>query len=139
MFYSSGIIRYSQHYGNFKLIVEVDKQLADYYRALVPKEINLNHQRYLPHISVVRNEKPPYAYEVHWGKYDKQSIEFKYSHYVYNDETYYWLNAFSTRLEDIRIELGLPASSIYTRPPSGFQRCFHITIGNTKGKETYDL
>lgn len=128
MFYSYGTIRYFKN----KLIVEVDKELAEYYRALVPKAVALNHQRYPPHISVVRNEKPFAEYMKYWGMYDDHQIRFQYSHYVYNDETYYWLNAFSTRLEDIRVELGLQASSIYTRPPSGFQRCFHITIGNIK-------
>ena len=41
------------------------------------------------------------------------------------DGVYYWLNVYSTRLEDIREELGLK------RLPGSFE-AFHITIGNNK-------
>lgn len=133
LFQSSGIL----HYGENKLIVEVDRELAKYYFALVPKSINLQPQRYAPHISVVRKETPPN--KQYWDKYEGEIIEFLYEPYVYNDEVYYWLNTFCNRLERIRLELGLPISSQYTRPPSGFDKCFHITIGNTKSNFLQDI
>lgn len=39
----------------------------------------------------------------------------------------------STRrpLGDLRVSLGLPESSQWTRPPDG-RECFHMTVGNTK-------
>lgn len=126
LFNSTGTL----HYEDKKLIVEVDKELAAYYRSLVPKYIKLNPQKYAPHISVVRNEVP--VNKEHWDKYEGEQVEFAYENYVYNGTIYYWLNAFCVRLEDIRMELGLPVSSEYTRPPDGFLKCFHLTLGNTK-------
>jgi|ERR1700722_524887 len=126
MFSSIGTLRYHDE----KLIVEVDQQLGRYYFNLVPKWFKLSHQKYPPHISVVRKEVLPN--KQYWKKYDGEAIEFLYENYCYNDEVYFWLNAFCTRLEEIRLELGLPVSSQYTRPPSGFHKCFHITLGNCK-------
>jgi len=118
------------HYEDNKLVVETDRELARYYFSLVPKYVKLNPQRYAPHISVVRKEVP--AKMEHWKKYEGESVEFLYEPHVFHGDVYYWLNTFSTRLEEIRLELGLPVSSEYTRPPGGFFKCFHMTIGNTK-------
>jgi hypothetical protein len=126
MYSSIGTLKYHDE----KLIVEVDQQLGKYYFNLVPKWFKIHPQKYPPHISVVRKEIPPN--KQHWKKYDGEAIEFLYDTFIHNDEAYFWLNAFCTRLEEIRLELGLPVSSPYTRPPSGFHKCFHITIGNTK-------
>lgn len=121
------------HYGETKLIVEADQELSRYYFALVPKSAKLNPQRYGAHISVVRNEVPTKL--EFWKKYEGELIEFYYEPYVHNGEVYYWLNTFSNRLEEIRLELGLPISSEYTRPPGGFFKCFHMTIGNIKWQD----
>jgi hypothetical protein len=67
-----------------------------------------------------------------WGKYEGQEIDFSYENVIHSGTVYYWLNAFSTKLEEIREELGLPVSSQYTLPPEGFVKCFHITIANQK-------
>lgn len=127
---SNGILKYSKSDVGFKLIVEVDPGIALFYRALIPKYITFNPQRYAPHISVVRNEIPPNIQ--YWGKYENQEVEFTYSNVIKNGKVYWWLDAFSNQLEDIRVELGLPISSEYTRPPDGFEKIFHITIGNQK-------
>lgn len=131
LFESSGILRYSytEEYG-YKLVLEVDKGIADFYRSLIPKWIKVNSQMYAPHISVVRKEVP--ANLDVWGKYEGEIINFLYENQVNNGIIYYWLNAFCIRLEKIRIELGLPVSSQYTLPPEGFTKCFHITIANEK-------
>ena len=126
---SVGTLRYSEN--PYKLIVEVDPEIVRYYRALLPKYIHTNPQAYAPHISVVRNEVPVHL--EHWGKYEGQPLEFTYEGYVYSGQVYIWLNAFSTRLEEIRTELGLPVSTEYTRPPDTFIKVFHITLGNRKG------
>ena len=125
MYSSVGKLRYSEHY----LVVDVDSGIVELARALVPKALYLNRQRYAPHISVVRHEKPVVL--KNWGKHEGREVEFKYSTYVYNDEVYYWLQAFSPTLSNIRVELGLSKFSEWSRPPDG-QDCFHITIGNTK-------
>jgi hypothetical protein len=128
---SKGPLRYS-HAKNagFKLILEVDPDLAYFDRAMIPKHISINPQKYAPHISVVRNEHC--VNMEYWGKYEGEQIEFKYSNYIHNGEVYWWINAFSAKLEEIRIELGLPVSSLYTIPPNGYLKCFHITLANSK-------
>lgn len=126
---SVGVLRYGSD--PYKLFLEVDPGIAAFYRAMIPKWITTNPQRYAPHISVVRNEIPP-RMDL-WGKYEGCEVEFRYENVVYNGTVYYWLNAFSSRLEEIRVEMGLPVSSPYTRPPDGFLQCFHITLGNLKG------
>lgn len=129
---SSGPLRYHRgDHGGYKLIVEVDPEIVRYYRSLLPKWIHTNRQMYDPHISTVRNEIPPYP--EHWGKYEGEIVEFCYTHTVFHGTIYYWINAFCCRLEEIRVELGLPISSEYTRPPDTFAKVFHITIGNVKG------
>jgi len=131
LFESTGKLRYGRgESGGFKLIVEVDPEIVRYYRSLIPPWIKTNPQMYAPHISVVRREIP--ASMENWGRYDGENLTFTYSNFVYNGEVYYWLNAYSTRLEEIRLELGLPVSTQYTRPPGDFVKAFHITLGNLK-------
>jgi hypothetical protein len=124
-FSSIGILRYRED----NLVVDVDYGIVDLARALVPKATYLNRQRYAPHISVVRHEKPIIL--KNWGKHENAEVEFKYSTYIYNDEKYYWLQVLSPALNNIRVELGLSMFSKWSKPPDG-QDCFHITIGNTK-------
>lgn len=128
---SKGPLKYS-HSTNagFKLIVEVDPGITSFCRALIPKHITINPQRYAPHISVVRHE---HAVNMDfWGRYEGQFVEFEYDPYIHHGKVYWWLNVFSTRLEEIRVELGLPVSSEYTRPPDGYDKVFHMTLGNHK-------
>lgn len=131
MFEATGRLRYDIHPKvGHKLIVEVDPAIGPYYRSLVPKYIPIKPQLYPSHISVVRHEIPPNL--EFWGKYEGEVIPFCYDNYIHNGKVYYWLNAFSKRLEEIRLELGLPVDSPYTRPPDGLAKTFHITIGNLK-------
>lgn len=137
LFWSSGPLRYTRNfncadgsYSGYKLNVMVDPGIVEYYRALVPKYVGLNGTRYPAHISVVRRETPKNP--EFWGKYEGEEVKFAYSNAVHNGKIYFWLNAFSERLEEIRLELGLPVSTEYTRPPDGYTKCFHITLGNLK-------
>lgn len=127
MFTSVGKLIYSEN--PYKLIVEIDPEISNYYRSLVPKYIHLNRQKYAPHISVVRKETPRDLSS--WNKYANQEIEFEYEGVIYNDEAYYWLNVRSWDLEMIRRELGLNLISEITKSPDGRHR-FHTTIGNIK-------
>jgi len=112
----------------YKLIVEIDSEISRYYLSLIPKYIQLNKPKFAPHISVVRKEMPNLLY---WGKYENQFIDFQYENIIYNDELYYWLNIYSPKLEEIRLELGLTNASGITRAPNGRHR-FHTTLGNVK-------
>jgi hypothetical protein len=126
LFTSTGTLRY----GYTNLVLDVDQGIVDYYRAMLPKWVRTNKQMYPAHISVVRKEVPPNMQ--FWGKYAGEQIEFRYSNVIRNSAMYYWLDAWSERLEQIRLELGLPVDSPFTRPPDGFAKTFHVTIGNTK-------
>lgn len=129
MFESQGKLRYS--IGTYhKLIVEIDSEIVRYYRSLMPKYILTNSQMYRPHISVVRHEIIPNL-DI-WGKYEGEEIVFYYDGIVHSGTVYYWLNCFCGRLEEIRVELGLPVHSRYTTPPERFKHCFHCSIGNSK-------
>lgn len=134
VFESTGVLRYSYKEGyGYKLILEVDKDIANY-RKFIPKCFKVNSQMYPPHITVVRNEIPVNldVWDKQVKEYEGEEIKFLYSNYINRGTVYWWLNAFCTRLEEIRVELGLPVSSVYTLPPEGFVRCWHITIGNSK-------
>lgn len=130
LYESKGIIRYSIVDIGYKLVVDIDQSIADYYRSLIPKYKYVNRQKYPAHISVVRHEKPPNLEK--WGKYNGEEVIFWYDNEIKSGQVYYWLNTFSEKLEKVRTELGLPVSSEYTRPPEGYLKCFHCTIGNIK-------
>lgn len=131
MFSSVGKLKYEK--GNvyqYKLALYIDREISRYYRSLIPKWIKPNSQMYPPHVSVVRNEVPLNLDA--WGKYENEPIKFYYENIVRFGKVYCWLNVFCKRLEDIRLELGLPVDSQYTLPPEGYVKCFHSTIGNFK-------
>lgn len=128
LFESIGVLRYSPEPSNLRVVV--DPGIGDFYRAMMPKSISTNRPMYPTHISVVRKETVPNV--EFWGKYEGEPVTFHYSNVVHSGRVYYWLNAFCTKLEDIRLELGLPVSSPYTLPPEGFNKCFHITLANIK-------
>lgn len=128
MFSSKGVLRYSED--PYKLIVEVDQAIADYYRSLLPKYKKPNPQKYKAHISVVRKEIPVNLEA--WGIHEGEEVEFFYDPGVKFGTVYCWLNVWCKRLEEVRRELGLPVNSPYTLPPEGFEKCFHCTIGNYK-------
>jgi len=131
LYKAAGILRYGVAEYGHKLVLEIEQDLADYYRSLIPKYYHVNRQRYGAHVSVVRKETP--ANPDAWGKYEGEEIEFVYDSEIKRGTVYWWLNVFCVRLEEIRVELGLPVSSQYTLPPEGFVKCFHTTIGNSKG------
>lgn len=128
LFTSTGTLRYGKTV-NY-LVLDVDQGIVNYYRALMPKWIKTNSQLYPAHISVVRKEDA--INKEFWGKYEGELVNFSYSNIIHNGQVYYWLNAWSKRLEDIRLELGLQVDSPYTKPPDGLEKTFHITIGNVK-------
>ena len=130
LFKSSGILRYHNE-PVLKLVLDIDQEISEYYRSLIPKWFEKpSKQMYMAHISVIRNETP--VKMENWGKYEGKEIEFCYSNVIQFGEVYCWLNCFSTELEKIRLELGLKVDSPYTKPPDGLEKTFHTTIGNFK-------
>jgi hypothetical protein len=131
LYESVGTLNYKHEEGyGYRLVVDIDPEISRYYRSLIPKWHSFNSQMYSPHISVVRHETP--ARLEFWEKYQGDAIQFVYSNVIQRGEVYWWLNVFSKKLEEIRIELGLPVDSPYTRPPDGFEKCFHTTLANSK-------
>jgi len=123
MYTSIGLLRYND--GENKVYMECPSQIVDYYRSLVPKEIELNKTRFAPHVTVVRKEVIIKRDE--WRKYDGCECSFEYSPIIGNNETYWWLPVTSKQLEVLREGLGLIGC-----PP--WHNGFHLTIGNTKGR-----
>lgn len=126
---SKGILEYSE---NWRLVVRVEQDLADYYRSLIPKWMDVQRPRWPAHITVVRQEFETPVHKNHWWKYNNKPIDFLYEPKIHQGELYYWLNVYCVELENIREELGLPYRSRYTQPPKGFKKFFHCTIANKK-------
>ena len=125
-----GLLNYSiTETGLYRLVVDVDPAISDYYRALVPKSVRLNRQKYAPHITVLREAAIPRL--LAWGAYDGERIVFEYNPEIRTGEVYFWLEVYSKDLEDIRVGLGLDPFGPNARPPDD-KDCFHMTLGNLK-------
>ena len=88
--------------------------------------------KYPAHITVSRNEAPVNIEA--WKKYDGEAVEFFYTPGIKQGKIYYWLDVYCVRLEDIRLELGLPVVNLYEPPLPGFRKRFHLTVANIKGQ-----
>lgn len=131
LYVSSGILKYDKKEGyGHKLTLTVDPEIVLLYRSLIPKYIEIQPQKYAPHISVVRRETVQNLQ--FWDKYEGEEIEFEYSPVIRSGTVYYWLDVYSKRLESIRRELGLPVDSQFSVPPLGYSKTFHFTLGNCK-------
>ena len=127
MFQGIGKIEYGEQ---SKVVAWVDEELSRYYRSLIPKTKCVQPQMYPAHITVVRS----YPIEIvlnwtAWGKYKGKTITFDYNGKILYEYPYYYLEAWSQELNDIRIELGLPEFRILR---AKMVNCFHITIANVK-------
>ena len=134
LFEAQGILRYTEK-PTYKCILEIDQEIVNYYRWFLPKCLEINPQKYRAHISIVRKEIPKNL--DFWAKYEGKVINFWYQNVIYNGEIYFWLDAYSLKLEKIREELGLSNVWIYDKPLIGFNKIFHITLGNVK-KNLFD-
>ncbi len=128
MHLSLGALDYCVKDDYYRLVVLVDPELHRFLRSLVPPYYVCRPQKYPPHITVVRGEKPKTEA---WGKYQGTMVEFSYETFLHHNDVYWWFNCYSDRLTEIRLELGLPPSYRLTRPPDGAD-CFHSTVGNSK-------
>jgi len=126
MYKSEGILQYF-YSNNYKLWLLLDDSIGDYYRSLIP-HCN-NKPKYPTHISVFRGEEIPNLNK--WGLYENKIVEFEYGNTVYNNDTYWWLEAKCPELEKIRVELGLSSTDDITCSPDK-RHSWHITIANNK-------
>lgn len=136
MFTSKGKLEYDDKEG-FRVVLKVDQDLSNYYRALTPLYYRVFKPRWAAHITVVRPEYDVYPKIRYWEDHAGEEIEFIYDPYVLNGNGYYWINAWSKRLEEIRIELGLQNVSKYALRPAGYDKTFHVTVA--KYEEIFDF
>jgi hypothetical protein len=130
LYNSIGTLRY----GYSHLILDIDPEITRYYRSFLPKSLYVKLPLYPAHVSIVRKESSLFLEKVShlWGKYEGEKVEYVYSPLIHNRGVYFWLNAFSIRLEEIREELGLPLISYYKDIPERYKHTFHSTMGNIK-------
>jgi len=104
------------------MILKTDEDIVEYYKYWLKKLCS--HMRFEStiwgsHISVNRGFTPPNKEA--WGKYEGEQIEFSYTNRIYRaNEIFFCVDAYSTRLEEIRSELGMSSQPNYG---------FHLTIG----------
>lgn len=127
MYTYTGTLRYFiTGNGRYRLTIELDTDFGDYYRNFIPKWKVARSPKYKPHITLVRTGKEyPTNLEM-WGKHEGESIEFQYTPYIYEDETYFWMSAWSDQAVEIRKALGLPPFRFID------SKSYHITIANKK-------
>lgn len=119
LYQSTGILRYGEGNCGLKLVVEIDSQIVEFYRSLIPRYYGVKRQLYKPHISIVRKED---VINIEfWGKYQDVTTNFTYSPIIHHDNKYWWLDVYWGDFNKIRRELGL-----------NDRKVFHITLGNTK-------
>lgn len=131
MFQSTATVKYGP---GLKAIAIIDQNIASYYRSLIPLYYYAQPQLYQAHITIVRLNKETPANLDLWGKYDGKIINFQYDPTIQYDGKYFFLNAQSKDIGDIREELGMTRFRD-DRPFGGLLRSeYHITIANTKKK-----
>lgn len=123
MFSSKGILRYGP---GIRLIISIDSEIVNYYRSLIPKHYYVSPQKYSAHVTIVRTGKEHPPKMEAWGKHEGSIIPFDYDPEIHCDGPYWYLNATSTKIGEIRQELGLPEFRFSDR------QCYHISLGNTK-------
>lgn len=131
MIKSIGTLRYShsKEYG-WRLVLDIDPGISMFYRSLIPKWYSVNSQAAKPHITLIRRQRPINTEP--WGRYEGEKIEFEYDPYIHTDgKTYWWLNCYSTRLEEVAEELGMEFVN-YIEPVKGYKKVWHTTIANMK-------
>jgi hypothetical protein len=121
---SKGILRYKGTDSNW-VVLDIDNEIARYYRTHIPKHIRFNIPKYEPHITVINGKYESLTQMGAWGRHEGEEIEFEYDNEIKFGEPYIWLEVRSKRFEEIRTELGVGDFFDKTK-------WFHITIANTK-------
>ena len=74
---SIGMLRYSEGTQGPRCVLEVDPEIANYARSMIPKYHHVKQPMYAPHITVIRHEKPS---KETWAAHDNSQIMFWYNH-----------------------------------------------------------
>jgi len=127
MFSSSGKLHYDSADG-FRLVLKIEQDISDYYRKLIPSYYRTFRQGWAAHITVVRPGIDNPGKVRYWEDHEGENVNFIYSPYLENGRGFYWLNAWSKRLEEVREELGLINTSKFVLKPEGYKKTFRCTI-----------
>jgi hypothetical protein len=127
VFTSKGKLHYEDE--EYRLVLKLDQDIADYYLRLIPATRRAYRQGWRAHITVVRPGIDEVGKIRYWGDYQNEEVEFIYSPNLEMGRGFYWFNAWSKRLEEIRSELGLYNVSKYPLIPDGYKKTFHCTVG----------
>jgi hypothetical protein len=103
------------------IIAELDSQITDYYRSLIPKAYYVNPPRTKAHVSIVRPFEWP---DRPFSQFNGDKIQIRYYLPIRTCGIYFWLDCDCDEIKEIRRKLGLPD---YLK-----NDCYHITLGNTK-------
>ena len=117
---------------DLQIVALIDEAICQYYRALIPKYYYPRPPMHKPHITVVRLKKEMPINLEFWNKYEGKEISFSYSPLVNFSGKYFWLDAQSQEIGDIREELGMSRyrdDGIYQ---GKVYNSYHITIANVK-------
>lgn len=125
MFKIDGKVKYYNDY----CVAYVDNELSRYARSLIPKSYYINKQRYDSHLTIVRKGAEFPKNLEFWGKHDGQKVEIWYNPVIDTCGTYFWINAQSPQIGEIRKELGLREYR--------YGDSYHITIGNVKNNPLF--
>ena len=127
---SKGTLRYSPKLLGAKsskwwIILDCDPEIGKYYRHLyylfTNKTESLLRPAWNEHISVAADEEPPN--KEFWEQHTGEIVLFQYDTEIRFDSIYCWLDVYSERLKQIRVELGLSPEPFYP---------LHLTVGNRK-------
>lgn len=112
---------YDKKYSHWWIIAYTCDNITAYYRYSIKKRfgIVLRKPSFGAHISIIAGEKPKQNID-YWKYFDGFEKPFEYTHQLYTNGTFWWLNVKSEEMEFIRDFFGLDDSS---KDP------LHLTIG----------
>lgn len=106
-------------YNDWWLISDTCEGITDYYRRQIEQWLGivLLKPAFGAHISIIVGEEPP---NKHLWKLDQgRQVEYQYTHDVFTNGEFWWLNVISGEMDAIREYFGLPEK----------QHQLHLTIG----------
>lgn len=122
------VIEGTVKYRSNSCVLEFCKDFGAYYYALIPKYKNAQRQKYLAHVTIVREFEKPNDW-FRFKLFEDERFSIDYSPNICYKFPYYYLECQSPEIEMLRLFYGLS--------PYRINNCYHITIGNVKNDPNY--
>lgn len=129
LYESKATIKYGP---DLQIVALIDESICQYYRSLIPKYYYPKPPLHKPHITIVRLKKEIPINLDCWNKYEGKEIYFSYCPLINFSGKYFWLDAQSQEIGDIREELGLTRFRDDKSHQGWAFNSYHITIANIK-------